>query len=53
MKIRKKEKLDMANKELKEKFIDEKTGIEYFNLSFPYLPSLLAFTLAESVKFGK
>lgn len=29
MKIRKKEKLDMENEELKERFIDEKTGIEY------------------------
>ena len=29
IKIRKKEKLDMENEELKERFIDEKTGIEY------------------------
>lgn len=53
MKIRKKEKLDMENKELKEKFIDEKTGIEYIRKGDYYFPNLIDSASVKANELGK
>ena len=53
MKIRKKEKLDMKNKELKERFIDEKTGIEYVRNGDYYLPNLVDSASVKANELGK
>jgi hypothetical protein len=56
MKIRKKEKLDMKNEELKERFIDEKKGIEYIKKGDYYFPNLVdsaSVKANELSKYGK
>lgn len=53
MKIRKKEKLDMKNEELKERFIDEKTGIEYIKKGDYYFPNLVDSASVKANELGK
>lgn len=53
MKIRKKEKLEMENEELKERFIDEKTGIEYIRKGDYYFPNLIDSASVKANEFGK
>ena len=52
MKI-KKEKLDMNNNELKERFIDEKTGIEYIRKGDYYYPNLVDSASVKAAELGK
>lgn len=52
-KIRKKEKLDMKNEELKEKFIAEKTGIEYIRKGDYYFPNLIDSSSVNKSELGK
>lgn len=43
----------MKNKELKESFIDEKTGIEYVKNGDYYLPNLIDTASVKAKEFGK
>ena len=43
----------MENKELKERFIDEKTGIEYIRNGDYYLPNLIDTASVKASKLGK
>ena len=52
MKI-KKEKIDINNNELKERFIDEKTGIEYIRKGDYYYPNLVDSASVKAAELGK
>ena len=53
MKIRKKEKLDMESEELKERFIDKKTGIEYIKKGDYYFLNLVDSSSIKANELGK
>lgn len=53
MKIKEKGEFDMENKELKERFIDEKTGIEYIKKGDYYFPNLVDSASVKANELGK
>ena len=43
----------MENKELKEKFVDERTGIEYRLVGDYYIPNITNTKSQKNIKYGK